>query len=90
MAKIKTPVAKSIYDGKAIYEMAEIIRKDWGTKVNYAAKPYLDAMRSLSSIKDSYGSEDAKSIILYFLGNASSYRGDTAKNVKDYLKSLCK
>ena len=89
MTKSKSTKTESIYVDKKIYEIAEIIRKDW-VKVNYAAKPYLDAMHSLSDVKDSYGSESAKSIISYFLSNAATYKGETAKNVKEYLKSLCK
>ena len=38
---------------RPLYTIARDIRKDW-TKVNYAAKPYLDAMSSLSSINDAF------------------------------------
>jgi hypothetical protein len=59
-------------------------------KVNFAAKPYLDAMSSLGSINDQYGYDSAKSIVLYFLGNASSWRGEKAKEIKAELKAMCK
>lgn len=36
-------------ENKSIAELASIIRNDW-QKVNYAAKPYLDAMQSLQSV----------------------------------------
>jgi hypothetical protein len=65
------------------------IRKDW-KPVNYAAKPYLEAMECLSSIKDNYGMDSGKSIVLYFLSNASQWKGETAKRVKLELKALCK
>jgi hypothetical protein len=39
---------------RPLREIAREIRKDWGSKVNYAAKPYLEAMSDLSSIHDSY------------------------------------
>ena len=42
--------------------IARDIRQDWKT-VNYAAKPYLEAMQSLSSITDSYGCDNAKSVV---------------------------
>ena len=73
---------------RPLYEIAEEIKQDWGVKVNYAAKPYLEAMSQTSVITDMYGYDDAKSIVLYFLSNASSWRGDTARRVKAELKGL--
>ena len=73
---------------RPISAIARDIRRDWGPKVNYAAKPYLDAMSGLDKITDSYFADDAKSIVLYFLSNASSYRGDTAKALKAELKRI--
>ena len=73
---------------RKVYEIAQEIRKDWGSKVNFAAKPYLAAMLSISNKKDMYGADSADSIILYFLSNASSYRGETAKRLKAELKAL--
>lgn len=73
---------------RPLHEIAADIRKDWGAKVNFAAKPYLDAMASLNSIEDNYGWDSGKSIVLYFLGNASSWRGETAKAIKKELKSM--
>lgn len=73
---------------RPLYEIAADIRKDWGAKVNFAAKPYLNAMASLNSIEDNYGWDSGKSIVLYFLSNASSWRGETAKAIKKELKSM--
>ena len=72
---------------RPLYYIAAEIRHDW-LKVNYAAKPYLDAMATLESARDSYGHDTAKSIVLYFLSNASSWRGETAKRIKAELKGL--
>ena len=74
---------------RELHTIAREIRQNWGPKVNYAAKPYLDAMGDLSGIGDRYGFDDARSIVLYFLSNASSYRGDAAKAHKAELKALC-
>jgi len=75
---------------RPLYEIAREIRKDWGSKVYFGAKPYLDAMASLNSINDNYGWDSAKSIVLYFLGNASTWRGETAKRIKAELKAMTK
>ena len=68
--------------------IAREIKKDWGTKVYFGAKPYLDAMQSLDTMNDNYSYDSAKSIILYFLSNASSWRGDKAKEIKKELKQM--
>jgi len=74
-------------ENRSIRAIALDIRQDW-VKVNYAAKPYLDAMLELYSINDPYYHDTAKSVVLYFLANAASYRGDRAKVLKSELKSL--
>lgn len=73
---------------RPLYTIAREIKKDWGTKVNYGAVPYLDAMSTLEKITDSYGMDSAKSIVLYFLSNATTWRGDKAKEIKAELKKL--
>lgn len=74
---------------RAIHEIADEIRKDWKNVSPYA-KPYLDAMGQLDSIEDNYYFDSAKSVVLYFLSNAASWRGDTAKRIKAELKAMCK
>ena len=76
-------------ENKTIAEIAAIIRQDW-QKVNYAAKPYLEAMQSLHSVKSAFGYDSGKSVVLYFLSNASGWRGETAKAVKLELKNRTK
>jgi hypothetical protein len=70
-----------------IHVIAHEIASDW-KKPNYGAVPYLDAMFSLSSINDSFGYDTARGVVAYFLCNAGSWRGDTAKRIKKELKSL--
>lgn len=70
-------------------QIAHEIGQDW-VKVNYAAKPYLSAMASLGSVDDSYGWDSGKEIVLRFLCNASSWRGETAKRIKAELKGMAK
>ena len=74
---------------RSISEIARDIRKDW-KPVNYAAKPYLNAMGFLDNITDKYGMDSAKSIIAYFLSNASTWRGEKAKEIKAELKAMLK
>ncbi len=74
---------------RELHKIAQEIRLNW-TNVNYGAKPYLDAMSSLSSIHDNYYMDDAKTIVLYFLSNASTWKGDKAKEIKNELKQMLK
>jgi hypothetical protein len=80
-------MSNTIETVRPLHVIARDIYQAW-PKVNYAAKPYLEAMRDLSSINDRYGYDDARSIVLYFLSNASSFRGDTAKILKLELKTI--
>jgi hypothetical protein len=74
---------------RPLYEIAAEIRKDW-KNVHFGAKPYLDAMATLNSINDSYGWDSGKSMVNYFLGNAQTWRGETAKRIKAELKAMVK
>ena len=74
-------------ENRSIRSIALDIRREWA-KVNYAAKPYLEAMLELNSINDKYYNDSAKSVVLYFLSNAASFRGERAKALKAELKAL--
>ena len=93
MAALAAEIPKP--EPRALHEIARDIRNNWRTKdgrpnINYAAAPYLDAMSSLDKITDTYICDSAKSIVIYFLGNAQSWRGDAARRIKAELKALYK
>lgn len=75
---------------KHLSELAAIIRKDWGKKVNFAAVPYLDALGTMTHIDDNYGMDSGRSIVAYFLGNATTWRGEVAREVKAELNRRLK
>ena len=56
----------------------------------FGAVPYVNAMQSLETIDDEYGADSAKSIVLYFLSNANTWRGEVARRVKAELKEMVK
>lgn len=74
---------------RSLNTIANDIRKDW-TKPNFAAKPYLDAMETLNTIRDTYYYDNASDIVRYFLSNATSWKGETARAIKAELKSMLK
>jgi len=58
--------------------------------VYFGAKPYLNAMFALESIDDMYGADEGHMIIRYFLSNATTWRGETARRIKAELKDMLK
>ena len=72
---------------RQINEIAAEIKSDW-KKVYFGAVPYLDAMQSINSINDNYGLDSAKSVVIYFLANAKTWRGENAKRIKKELKDM--
>ena len=79
---------------RPIHEIVQEIRKDWRKdgkpNIYFGAVPYLDAMSTLTHITDTYGADDAKYRIVYFLSNATSWRGDVAKRIKAELNAMIK
>ena len=57
--------------------------RDW-------SMPYIRAMRHLITIDGMYGSDDAREIVIRFLGNAQGWRGPDARRVKQELKEMLK
>lgn len=75
---------------RPLHQIADDIADDWGGKVYFGAKPYLEAMYSLNSIQDMYWHDSADSIVRYFLSNATTWRGEKAREIKAELKSMLK
>lgn len=74
-------------DNMKISEIAQIVKQDWNP-VYFSAKPYLDAMEQLGSIDESIGKDSGEEIVIYFLMNAKQWKGQIAREVKDYLRKL--
>ena len=72
---------------RKLYEIGDDIFRDW-TKPNFGAVPYLEAMRGLSNLGDYYGADSATSVVAYFLSNASTWKGATAKRIKKELNDM--
>lgn len=74
---------------RSLSTIANDIRIDW-VKPYFGAVPYLDAMETLNTIRDSYYYDDASDIVRYFLANATTWKGETARAIKAELKSMLK
>ena len=77
------------YSELSIHQIAQVIRCDW-KNVYFGAVPYIAAMRSMTTINDKYGEDSGKSIVAYFLSNATTWRGEVAREVKKELNKRLK
>lgn len=77
----------SDFSSLSLSAIADIIFSDW-KNVDFNALPYLEAMINLENINDSYGNENADSIVSYFLGNSKKWKGETARKVKTHLRKI--
>ena len=82
------PLANESTRVRSISAVARDIRREW-KNVYFGAVPYLSAMQSLDGPGDMYGCDDARGIVLYFLGNAHAFRGERARALKAELKAIC-
>lgn len=89
MLRIRSPRADD-GDGITMREIREIANEiigDW-KKPYFGAVPYLRAMKELRTPQDKYGFDSGQSIVVYFLSNATTWRGETARRVKKELKGM--
>lgn len=74
---------------RAIHQIAREIQRDWKNPY-FGAVPYLHAMLQIEKLDDWLGHETAKSIVLYFLSNAKTWRGGVARHIKAELNAMLK
>lgn len=72
---------------RPLHVIALEISATW-SPCGYAAAPYLEAMHNLTAITDRYGQDDARTVVMYFLSNAKSWRGAPAQRIKAELRSM--
>jgi len=74
------------YAGLTLREIAHIVQGDW-TKPYFGAVPYIEALTEVTDIGDMYYADRAEDLVRYFLANAATWRGETARLVKAELKA---
>jgi hypothetical protein len=72
---------------RSLREITQEIRADW-KNVNHTAEPYLQAMEQLDDINDDFYFDSGKSMVLYFLAKAQTWRGETARRIKKELNQM--
>lgn len=74
---------------RKINKISDEIKKDW-KKIHYTAAPYLYAMGQVEKLEDKFIKTNGKNLILKFLSNAGTWRGETARQIKAELKEMVK
>lgn len=74
---------------RPLCEIGDEIAYTW-PRPYFGAVPYIEALRDLNTIDEMHGLDSAKSIVLYFLSNATTWRGEDARRIKAELKSHLK
>lgn len=72
---------------RTLHEIAVETLQLW-QKPYFGARPYLDAMLRLNSIDEMYGYDTGRSVVNYFLANATTWRGEDARRIKSELKQM--
>lgn len=79
---------------RPLNKIAAEILADWGPKPSMTLKcyamPYVEAMLDCEKITDFYGCDPADDIVIRFLFNASTWRGETAVRIKAELNAMIK
>ena len=72
---------------RKLSEIAKDILQHWKNPY-FGAKPYIQAMLLINSAEPDalYLSETAEDIVIYFLANATTFRGEDARRIKAELK----
>lgn len=74
---------------RSLDTIAREIRADW-KNVYFGAEPYLRAMAMLDGMDSYYYEDSARNVVRYFLSNAGTWRGATARRIKAELKEMLK
>lgn len=80
---------------RPLHEIAAEIYATWRnaagkSTIYFGAVPYVEAMAQLDSITDMFYADRASDIVVYFLGNANTWRGEDAKRIKAELREMIK
>ncbi|BCG50270.1 hypothetical protein [Ralstonia phage RP13] len=74
----------------SIMQIAAIIDQDWNNAGKIYATNHIIRLKQMYTIKDSVGADKGDWNVAYFLANASTWKGNTARIIKAELKRRLK
>lgn len=72
---------------RTLATIARDIKSNW-PRPYFGAVPYIDAMATMGTVNESYGLDDGRGIVRYFLANAGTWRGPVARDIKAELRGM--
>jgi len=84
------PQTQPATEVRPLHVIAREIIKCWKPKVHPWAVPYVQALLSLDKLTDRYIAEDARTQVIYLLGNMRTWKGEDAKRIKLELNTMLK
>ena len=72
---------------RQLHQIGREIAQTWKNPY-FGAVPYIEALLYLTGMDSTYGHEDAESIVLRFLNEAATWRGEDARRVKAELRAM--
>jgi len=85
----KTQVPQKEVVIRPLHEIAKDILEHW-KPVSKFAEQHVAAMKTLDKLSDIYVAEDGRGIVLGFLVNAGSWKGEDARRIKAELNMMLK
>jgi hypothetical protein len=89
LERVTQECGMELTDDTPIWKIALLIESDW-KNIYFGAVQYIEAMSTLDEVDDTYGVESGNDIIRYFLANAMTWRGSTARAIKKHLNARVK
>jgi len=72
---------------RRLSEIGDEIAENW-TNTYFGAEPYLKAVREMQDVDQNYGLDTGRDIVMRFLCNANSWRGEVARRIKAELRAM--
>ena len=72
---------------RPLSQIAVEIKKEW-PNIPPHAEAYREPMSYLRSVEEDFGLDSGRSVVLYFLSNAGTWRGEKARAIKSELKDI--
>ncbi len=72
---------------RQLHQIGREIARTWKNPY-FGAVPYIEALLYLTDMDSRYGDQPAEDIVMYFLSNSATWRGDDARRIRAELNAM--